>query len=692
MSEQFRARINLYTVAILVVLGLLGLRLIQLQLIEADTYSGKTRQSSIHEIVRIPARGLVYDRSGQLIADNEPTYTMQITPRFFDKTKSRLIGELMGVTEKEVLDKVEEARKYTPVRPSPIFREVPFSVVSKVEELGYEFPGVEFIVEQKRRYNRPRAAHILGYIKEITAKQLDKMKDDGYRRGDQIGQAGLEKFYEKEFRGKAGMELVMKNANGQVVTSYRGGKEDSQPISGYTFHLSIDAKTQALGEELFRNKRGAAVAIDPNNGEVIAMVSAPDYNPALLSGSVDRDVWIGLNQDPSRPLYNRATKSLQPPGSTWKPFMSLVSLQEGVIDENSKIVCNGGWGTHKCMGRHGAMDVRNSIKFSCNTFYYTLMTRLNFSHWTKWANTFGFGVLPPVDIAEKDKGTIPDSSFMDRRYGGRNRWKVGNLVIFGIGQGITVSPMQLARYIGAVANQGTLYAPRIVRYMYDSTGKKVYPKGEPAVKLNIKPEYFTAVREGMRSMAMERTKNVRWGDVVMAGKTGTAQAGRGRKDHSWFVGFAPFDNPQIAICVMVENAGFGATAAAPIAGLMMEQYITKAMSRPGMVSGIKGVTSQGFERKVDWTAGADTVVQILKRRKAAEKGQVLPQVKPLPQTTALTPNGQKPVTGAVQAPNTAPKPITPPKPAPSTPLPPTTEQQKPALPPATGRTTPTNRL
>lgn len=664
MSEQNRLRLNLYAIAILLVIGLLSLRLAQLQIVESKEYAGKTRQSSIQEEVRVAPRGLVFDRNGKLLVDNEPTYTMMITPKFFDKKKVPALAALLGKTPEEVLEKVKEAADYTPLRPSPVFKQVSYQVVTKVEELNYEYPGVDFIVEQKRRYFKPRAAHILGYIKEISKKQLEKLQPDGYRRGDNIGQTGLEKFYESQMRGTPGMNLVMKNAHGKVVDKYRGGQEDVEPISGYTFHTSIDAKVQALGERLFKNKRGAAVAIDPNNGEIIALISAPDYNPELLSGAVNKDVWVGLNRDLQKPLYNRATLSGNPPGSTFKPFMSLIALQDHAIDENSKIVCNGGWGTHKCMGVHGAMDVRNAIKNSCNTFFYTLMTRLDFSRWTNWAHEFGFGTKLPIDMVERAAGIIPDSAYYDRMYGGRKRWKTSNLVILGIGQGITVTPLQLANYVATVANGGTMYAPHFVRKMEGPGGKPEYPKLSPPHRLPIDPMYFPMVQEGMRRSAMEHTRNVVWNpDIKVGGKTGTAQApGRGRKDHSWFIGFAPLEKPVIAVAALVENAGFGATAAAPIASLMMEQYITGSISREGLAAGVTGVVSQGFERKVDWTAGADTVIAILKQRKIAE--QVNHPTDPKATTTKPAGNTPAPNTPAPNPRPTQPA-LPPPSPTPT---------------------------
>jgi penicillin-binding protein 2 len=413
--------------------------------------------------------------------------------------------------------------------------------------------------------------------------------------------------------------------------------------------LSIDAKLQALGEYVFKNKRGAAVAIDPNNGEILAMISAPDYNPALLSGNIDRRVWAGLNTDPNKPLYNRATQAQEPPGSTFKPFMSLIGLQEGAITETSKFYCGGHYGPHKCMGAHGSIPVGMAIEKSCNVFFYTLMSKINFAHWNTWAHKFGFGEKPPVDLNEKNPGIIPDSARMDRTYGSRSRWKTGNTVIFGTGQGIAVSPMQMARYCSTVANGGTPYIPHLVRYMISPDNKKVYPNIDPKPKrLPIDPHYFDIVRDGMRRSAMITNRRfVVWDTTKVGGKTGTAQTGKGRKDHSWFIGFAPLQKPKIAVAVLVENAGFGASAAAPIASLMLQQYL-EGNTNGRSPAGIRAKASANMgANHVDWTVGADTLIALLKQRSEMNKtlntNPVKPVMPPLrPTAQPATPAQPKP--------------------------------------------------
>jgi len=313
------------------------------------------------------------------------------------------------------------------------------------------------------------------------------------------------------------------------------------------------------------------------------------------------------------------------------------------------------------------------------------MTRLNFARWTDWAHEFGFGVKPDVDIIERSKGIIPDSAYYDKMYGGRNRWKTSNLVILGIGQGLTVSPLQLANYVATVANGGTKHMPHLVRYMVNPAGKKIYPTITPPKKMPIKPEFFAAVQEGMRRSAMEHTRNVVWDPKVkVGGKTGTAQApGRGRKDHSVFIGFAPLEDPKIAVAALIENAGFGATAAAPMASLVMELYVTGKMSRQGLVNSVSGVSSQGFERKVDWTKGVDTVLTAVRRAKEASKTPVVASTTKPGQKTPATTNA--PINGAIQ------KPSAPGTRQPVTPKPDTRNQTPATLPAGTGNTAPNRR-
>ncbi|MFQ5572026.1 MAG: penicillin-binding transpeptidase domain-containing protein, partial [Rhodothermales bacterium] len=332
---------------------------------------------------------------------------------------------------------------------------------------------------------------------------------------------------------------------------------------------------------LFVGKRGAAVAIDPRTGGIIALVSKPDFDPAIFSKAVDQATWNYLNNSPEKPLYNRATMNLMPPGSTFKPFMALMALAEGLITlrgENSTVFCNGGHPVgrgrfFRCLGVHGPQNVRNAIKNSCNTFFFEMARRADVNTLKKYAGLFGFGVNAPTDIAEQTPGLIPDSAYFNQL---DPNWDIGYSMNLGIGQGnMGVTPLQLARYIAAVANRGTLHAPHLVDYLrHPETGEIIRPDLPPPELIPIREEYFDVVRDGMRLVMEEGTGVLaQIPGIPSAGKTGTAQAPGGMEDHSVFVLFAPFDDPQIAIAVQAENAGEGAQAAAPIASLMAELYL-----------------------------------------------------------------------------------------------------------------------
>jgi len=579
--EDYKLRVRIFAAVVLAVLGILCGRLVQLQLVRGDAYWGESRNNAVRQQWVQPARGAIYDRDSTLLVDNAPSYTIMLTPRYFDPAKTSLLAELLGVADSTVTRKLEEARDWSAFRASRSFREVPFDVFSRVQEARYRLPGVSYEIEQKRRYHTQAfAAHALGYMREINAQELSELSTDNYRQGDRIGKSGIEKAYEPMLRGTPGSEFKLVNVRGLEVKPYRDGAEDRPPESGYDLHLSIDHNVQALAESLFVGKRGAAVAVDPSNGEILSMVSSPDYRPDLFTRSVQEQAWDSLRSHPSKPLFNRATMSGKPPGSTWKPFMSLVAMQEGIIGPETKVDCPAGYRFGRRTFRnhnnedHGKIDVQKALEVSCNTFYYQLMMEMDVNTWHDWAKKFGFGQRVPIDIGDQRPGLIPDSSYFNRVYG-TGRWTAGYTINLSIGQGdMVVTPLQLARYTAALANGGTLHPLHLVKSIrHPETGESIQPSLPDSEEIPIKARYFRAVREGMRRVMENGTGHyVQVPDVSSAGKTGTAQNPHG-KDHSLFIMFAPYDDPEIAIAVIVENAGYGASAAAPIASLMAEQYI-----------------------------------------------------------------------------------------------------------------------
>ncbi len=603
--DEYRIRVRLFIGIIVAVHLILGLRLAQLQILDVEEYTGESRSNAVRETRVPPARGAVFDRNNILMVDNEPTYTVTITPRTFDQRNIPVLAELLEVPDSVVAQKLNEARQFSRFQPSKAFREVPFDIFSRVIENLYRLPGVSYGEEFKRRYHtKATAAHALGYIREITESELASLRQKGYRQGDILGKSGIEKNYESYLRGRLGSELKMVNVHGLEVKSYQDGVHDLDPIGGFNLHLGIDSEVQALAESLFVGKRGAAVALDPNSGAIIAMVSKPDFDPSIFSQSVDRETWNYLNSSAAKPLYNRATMNLLPPGSTWKPFMALLALQEGHITPTSTIHCRGyhpfgGPGLFRDMQAHGTIAVREAIQRSCNTFFFEMMMRTDEDTFAKYAHMFGFGERAPTDILEQTPGLIPDSAYFNRMY--PRGWTAGYSINLGIGQGdMGVTPLQLARYVAAIANKGQLQPPHLVsKLVHPETGEVIYPMLPAPREIPINKEYFDVVREGMRQVMEAGTGYyLQIPGIPSAGKTGTAQSPGNRKDNSVFIMFAPFDDPQIAIAVEVENAGFGATAAAPIASFMAEQYLTGEISddpqRQNRLNAVLAVRSQAL--------------------------------------------------------------------------------------------------
>ncbi|MCS3646017.1 penicillin-binding protein 2 [Salinibacter ruber] len=576
--DEYRTRVRIYAGVVVFLFFLLGLRLVQLQGFNGASEDGTPPGSAVREQSVEPARGALYARDSTLLVDNRPTYTIRITPRYFDASKAPLLANLLGVADSTVRRRLREARERNAFRPTPSFREVSFDTFSRVQEHLYELPGVSYDVELRRRYHTAaRAAHALGYVHEIDEQALSRMPAD-YRAGDRIGRTGLEHAYESILRGDRGREMVLVNVHGTEVREYQNGAMDTPPVGGHDLHLTLDHEVQALAESLFVGKRGAAVALDPDTGGILSLVSTPDFDPSLFARSVSISAWDSLRSDPSDPLYNRATQSGYPPGSTWKPFMSLVALETGMLTASERMDCPSSYQIgRRAFKNHNGQDegritVAKALEVSCNTFFYQVMENMSLATWHDWALKFGFGQEVPLEGFRQEPGLIPDSSYFDQTYG---RWTDGYTINLGIGQGdMSVTPLQMARYAAALGNGGRLPTPHLVRKaVHPETGAARRPELPPPDPIPVDPSHFDVVQEGMHRVMTDGTGRwVQIPDIPSAGKTGTAQNPHG-EDHSLFIMFAPYDDPEIALAVVVENAGYGATAAAPIASLMAEQYL-----------------------------------------------------------------------------------------------------------------------
>jgi len=576
---EFRRRQQIFSIAIAVIFMLFTARLIQLQIVYRDVYGKKSEENSIRAIPHDAVRGYMFDRKGKLVVDNRPSYTVTITPAEFDPKTVDELASILHLDREFILERVKKGREYNRFAPTKIKRDVDFATLSYIEENRNRFPGLDFEVESKRYYpTKAKAPHLFGYTKEISERHLAEMGEP-YRQGDIIGSAGIEATYEHHLRGEKGVEFITVNAKGQVLGPYNNGQNDILPRDGHDLLLTLDSDLQAFAESLLTGKHGAIVALDPRNGGILALVSKPDFDPMLFSGVTPPQVWNDLNNDPGKPLFNRATLTRYPPGSTFKMVLAAAALQEGIITTNFRVECAGAYRfgnkIYKDLHIHGSTNVYEAIQKSCNVFFYTVMMKTGLDLWERYAREFGFGSLTGIDLAEENPGLIPSQNYYDRVYG-KGRWTQGYLVSLGIGQGeVGVSPIQMAAYAMVLANRGQYFQPHVVAATRNKITRQETPINHRMHNLNITPSVWNILREGMYQCVNVEGgtgRAARVPGVAVAGKTGTAENPHG-EDHAWFIGFAPYDDPTIAICVMVENAGFGGAIAAPMAGLCIEQYL-----------------------------------------------------------------------------------------------------------------------
>lgn len=573
-------RKNVYYLLSFSVFVIISFRLVQLQLINPEKFDRESEKNSVKTIITTPARGLVYDKNYKLLVDNKPSYSVTITKKDFDTSEINLVSAIIGADPDDIrsdLRDIEGTNRFIPTR---IARDVDFKVISYIEENRENLKGVDYKIEPIRLYpsSNLRCSHILGYTKEISKEQMKNQQSDYYKQGDIIGMTGLESSYENYLRGEKGYQFILQDSKGREVGSLNDGKSDVAALSGEDLILTIDAELQEYAEKLLGNRKGAIVAIDPNNGEVLTLVSKPDYDLNYFSGKLSPEIWNKLNTDPDKPLFNRATLTRYPPGSTYKMVTALASLQEGIMKPNSTIECGGSFtygnrtfGDH---GAYGSISFVPAIEHSVNVFFYKLVLKIGFDNWTKYGRMFGFGERTGIDIPEENRGLLPSPEYFDKVYG-PNGWTQGYVVSLGIGQGeLGVTPLQMACYCSALGNSGTYYQPHLVKFLKNPNTGELSPVSFKKREININKDYFKIVQKGMYNVVNGNgtATAIRTSSVIIAGKTGTAQNPHGR-DHSWFICFAPYDDPKIAICVLVENAGFGAAVAAPIAQRIILKYL-----------------------------------------------------------------------------------------------------------------------
>ena len=589
--DKYENRRFLILAIILLVGSIFLFRLFYIQVVD-DTYKTSADNQALRYVTQYPARGIIYDRNHELLAFNEAAYDLMVTPRQVDRDMDTLaFCALVGVDTASFAERMQKAKRHSRYKASAFEKQIPADQWAVIAEQLYRFPGFHGEKRTLRRYPKPAAAHVLGYISEVSDRDI--ASDSYYQPGDYLGVSGLEKTYEGDLRGIRGMKVLMVDVHNSVKGSYRDGALDSIPVPGENLVSTLHRELQFYGERLMQGKKGSIVAIEPSTGEILAMVSAPSYDPNLLVGRARSENYTTLAKNDSLdPLFNRAINAVYRPGSIFKLVQSLIALQEGVITPNTRIPCNRS--IIACHGSHTNDDLRGAIQHSCNPYYHQVYKRLiqggransifddsplGLTVWRDYVLSFGLGTRLETDIAGVKSGFVPDVAFYNKWYGER-RWAFSTIYSNSIGEGeLGVVPIQMANLACILANRGYYYTPHLVKQRGE------YPKREEYQKRNytkVDSVHFQTVLDALEAVVNEpggTARRARIDSIVVCGKTGTVQ-NPDRPDHSVFMAFAPRNNPQIAIAVYVEEAGFGGTWAAPIASLMMEKYIKGSISDP----------------------------------------------------------------------------------------------------------------
>ena len=555
-------------------------QLFKMQIINQESYNQKSAENSIKNISLVPPRGLFYDRNFNLIVGNKSAFTLQIVPAFYDTTNNSIIEKVLGVPSGYINKVFNKDKNYSKYLPRKIMRGLSQKFIAWFEENRSALKGVEYIVEMQREYYAGiLGSHMFGYTKEINAKQLKLFKGI-YEMGDYVGNTGIEKTYEMYLHGIKGSKFYLVDSRQQVLGRYENGAKDIPPRKGYDLVLTIDKDVQKVAEESFAGKKGGLVAIEPSTGEIIAFVSSPQFDLSTFASFTSGNKWNELLTDPAKPMFNRASMSHLPPGSTFKMIGAIAALEEGIIDEKFTINCGGGYqfGNRffKCTHVHGTVNVVSAIEKSCNTFFYQLILKIGFKKWSEYGKKFGFGAKTGIDIPEEAKGIMPSPEYFNKIYGEKG-WTQGYVVSLGIGQGeVTATPVQLAQYSALLANYGKSKKPHFVKGFVRNDNNQFIPAITEDINVGVSKKTFDLVREGMFRVVngAGTATHIRMQEITIAGKTGTAQNPHGA-DHAIFIAFAPYDNPKIAVACVVENVGYGATHAAPIVKNAIEAYLLK---------------------------------------------------------------------------------------------------------------------
>jgi penicillin-binding protein 2 len=558
-----------------------------------DSFKTSSENNVIRKETDHPRRGLIYDRNNELIVYNEAAYDLMITPNQANSIDTNLICSLLSIDTLALEKRLEKAKSYSMYKSSVFMKQISVETYTKLQENMFLMPGFYVQARTLRKYPYSTASHLLGYVGEVN-QQIIK-KNPYYKEGDYIGVSGIEKAYEDKLKGIKGEKLLLKDVHNNIKGSFKNGKFDTKSIPGKNLTSSIDIFLQNYGEQLMKNKRGSVVAIEPSTGEILCLVSAPNYDPNTLVGRKRSENYTVLNNDSiNKPLFNRAALAQYPPGSTFKLINALIGLQEKVIKSSTHFECDDGfvYGEEKrkmkCHEHRSPLNLEESIANSCNAYFCNVYKSIienypttyeGYDAWRNYVMSFGLGNWLNNDLPTGQKGFVPNKNYYDRIYG-KKRWKSLTNLSLSIGQdALLTTPIQMANMTAAIANRGYYYTPHIIKKIESDS---IESRFKTKIYTEIDSSYFDIVIKGMQEVVENKelgTSNIaKMDDVTVCGKTGTAQNPHG-KDHSIFIGFAPKDKPKIALAVYVENGGWGSTWAVPIGSLMIEKYINDTISR-----------------------------------------------------------------------------------------------------------------
>ncbi len=562
-----------FAVVIFLFLVLL-VRMYNIQVMQYKKYVGMANSNRIRVVPTEAPRGIIYDRNGHIIADNQFQYNINVIPFEFDQEgeSCQKIANLLDISTKTVNKRIRN-NWHGRFRPAKIAEDVDIATLTKIQEHKLELPGVLYTLEPLRSFpSSVNMSHVIGYLREVSQTDIEKTTDFNYQQGDLIGWKGIERKYESVLRGQRGVKYMQVNAWGQEVGSYPG-KEQIPAKPGRDLYLTIELGLQDLAEELMTDKAGVVIIMNPDNGEIYAMVSSPDYSPNLFSGIISPDDWAALRDNPDRPLYNRITNGLYPPGSTLKMVAALAALEENIISSKHEFFCSGkyrlGRRVFKCWNQygHGKVNMTQAIEQSCNVYFYNLIRKMKLDTWAHYMDVFGFGEKTGIDLPNENTGALPDSRYLDARYG-KNKWTEGNKLNQVIGQGdVVATPIQLVKYVSILSTRGKNIAPHLaLRYkkLESDSYVTLNPTGEQITEISDDSWRFleTAMSKVIYSPHGTGSKAKVEGMSVF-GKTGTAQNSQG-DDHAWFVGWAENDSIKVAAACIIEHGGHGGSTAAPI--------------------------------------------------------------------------------------------------------------------------------